>query len=191
MLTWRLEIVASKTGKGISRRDPKNWREDEMSWFRERGFVGDAVQERGESSSLNWWLEKFKALLKAHDNYGVHKLFDYKQVLYSATKSCPGLGDASLEARLEGRVETTFDYGISVIGTLKNFNFDQSYAYFHVHDFNMSTMSVVDAYAKIQMQSQKLPIRTYHCCATTQALLMTCSGMAGSIWWQLQRERSA
>ncbi|KAH8738309.1 hypothetical protein BGZ61DRAFT_583252 [Ilyonectria robusta] len=152
------EIVASKTGKGISRRDPKNWREDEMSWFRERGFVGDAVQERGESSSLNWWLEKFKALLKAHDNYGVHKLFDYKQVLYSATKSCPGLGDASLEARLEGRVETTFDYGISVIGTLKNFNFDQSYAYFHVHDFNMSTMSVVDAYAKIQMQTQKLPI---------------------------------
>ncbi|KAJ4199396.1 hypothetical protein NW767_008204 [Fusarium falciforme] len=157
------QIVASKTGQGITRRNPENWRQDEMAWFAERGFVHNQTEttKRGESPSTGWWVKQFKTLLDEHSDYGVHKKFDYKQVLYNANKTCRwtgGLGQASLEARLEGSLETTFDYGISLIGTLKQFNFDQAYAYFHVSNFDMEAVSVVDAYAGIQMQTRKSPI---------------------------------
>ncbi|KAJ4244051.1 hypothetical protein NW762_014664 [Fusarium torreyae] len=154
------KIVTSKTGNGISRRSPENWRQDEMVWFQERGFAHNGTEnvKRGESSSTNWWLDQFNDLIKNHGHWGVHKEIDYSQVLYSASKSCPGGTDASLEARLEGSLNTTFDYGISLIGTLKQFNFDQAFAYFHVSDLDMTTASVLDAYAKVQMQTKKSPI---------------------------------
>lgn len=172
MLTINTEIVASKTGQGITRRDPQSWRQDEMAWFAERGFVHNQTEttKRGESPSTGWWVKQFKTLLDEHSDYGVHKKFNYKQVLYNANKTCRwtgGLGQASLEARLEGSLETTFDYGISLIGTLKQFNFDQAYAYFHVSNFDMEAVSVVDAYAGIQMQTRKSPISKYLCWIST------------------------
>ncbi|KAF5702557.1 glycoside hydrolase family 18 [Fusarium mundagurra] len=62
------KIVVSKTGHGVARRSPKNWRRDEMAWFQEHGFAHkeDGNFRRGESGNTKWWLDQFTSLLKGH-----------------------------------------------------------------------------------------------------------------------------
>ena len=88
----------------------------------------------------------------------LHKKYSFSQVLYTAFKSCPGTLDARVKARIEGTFETRLDYGISLIGTLKNFNFDEAYAYFSMSKMVADGRGVVDAHAAFQIESQKAPI---------------------------------
>ncbi|KAH6871517.1 hypothetical protein B0T10DRAFT_466678 [Thelonectria olida] len=152
--------VASDPDKS-NKRSTQDWREFHMSWFEERGYInrtGTTVKKRGDSSNASWWKNEFNALIKTHTDYGAVKRMDWSQVLYAARKSCPGATDASVEGKLDGSFETTLDYGISLICTPKNFNFDEAYAYFHFNEMKLDSYGIIDAYAAFQFQTQTTPI---------------------------------
>ncbi|KAH6655547.1 hypothetical protein BKA67DRAFT_240673 [Truncatella angustata] len=152
------EIVTSNTDDPARKRsengDNENWREFHLSWFKEQ----EAVRKRGVGEGDSWWSDRFTALLSGEVSYGIHHTYSYDQVLYSASLSCPGNVDASVEARIGGNFETKLDFGISLIGTLRNFDFSQAYAYFRMRDTEMLNRAVLEANAVFQMESEKIPI---------------------------------
>jgi chitinase len=160
------KIVSSVKASSKRSYAPHEWRDFHMSWFEKHGYAPNGGTNSSGASgygkrgfgSASWWSDAFNSLLKSGSGYGFHKKYSFSQVLYSASKSCPNTLDASVEARIEGTFETRLDYGISLIGTLKNFNFDEAYAYFSISKMEADGRGVVDAHAAFQIQSQKVPI---------------------------------
>jgi chitinase len=156
------KIVSSVKASSKRSYAPHEWREFHMSWFEKHGYTNGNGTTGGRGKrgfgTASWWSDAFNSLLKSGTEYGFHKKYSFSQVLYSASKSCPGTLDARVEARIEGTFETRLDYGISLIGTLKNFNFDEAYAYFSMSKMVADGRGIVDAHAAFQIQSQKAPI---------------------------------
>lgn len=161
------KIVSSVTASSKRSYAPHEWRDFHMAWFEKHGYTDNGGtnssgttggQRKRGFGTESWWSDAFKSLLKSGTGYGFHKKYKFSQVLYSASKSCPGTLDASVEARIEGTFETRLDYGISLIGTLKNFNFDEAYAYFSLDKMTADGRGIVDAHAAFQIESQKVPI---------------------------------
>ena len=161
------KIVSSVTASSKRSYAPHEWRDFHMAWFEKHGYTENGgtnssgttgKQRKRGFGTASWWSDAFKSLLKSGTGYGFHKKYKFSQVLYSASKSCPGTLDASVEARIEGTFETRLDYGISLIGTLKDFNFDEAYAYFSLGNMTADGRGIVDAHAAFQIESQKVPI---------------------------------
>jgi hypothetical protein len=53
-------------------------------------------------------------------------------------------------------VRARLDYGISLIGTLKNFGLSESYAYFSLQNLELDTMASVQGNAAFSYQSKPL-----------------------------------
>lgn len=156
-------IVSSTTS--TSKRDSEDWRDFHMGWFEERGYVNGSAQElykRGESSSSGWWLSKFNTLLtqgSKDGGWGIKQSYEYDQVLYSATRSCPPSATASVTATIQGSLEGRLDFGVSLIGTLRNFDFSESYAYFQLTSLSATAGAVLEANAAISMESTVQPLQ--------------------------------
>ncbi|KAK6216415.1 hypothetical protein LQW54_003619 [Pestalotiopsis sp. IQ-011] len=161
-------IVASDEGAPSKKRAPGEWREFHMDWFERRGFVDGSEQARiaarGESTQSSWWAGVFDSLLSGSQvlddgGWGVTKTYTYSQVLYSATKSCPPSATASLTATVEGKFQAQLDYGLSLIGTLRKFDFSQAYAYFQLTHVAATAGGTVEANAAIGMQTTVQPLQ--------------------------------
>lgn len=145
------EIVSSSPSGSKKKRSPTEWRETHMDWFEHR------LNKRGYGTTDSWWLDRFNVLLDSHSNYGVEKQFHFEQVLYNAGKSC-GSGTAHLSATVAGDLAVRLDYGISMIGTLRNFDFSEAYAYFNLHNLHVDTMAEVQANAVFRYESEVLQL---------------------------------
>lgn len=162
------KVVSSVTSTSKRSYEPHEWRDFHLAWFEKHGYIqANDSDDSGSTTggprkrgfgSASWWSDAFKSLLTSGAGYGFHKKYSFSQVLYSASKTCPGALDAGVEARVEGTFETRLDYGISLIGTLKNFNFEEAYAYFSMSKMEADGRGIVEAHAAFQIQSQKLPI---------------------------------
>jgi hypothetical protein len=152
---WDEIVSSSPTGSAkLKSRDPTRWREDEMEWFENH-----ALAKRGYGSTASWWLDRFNALLDRHSNYGITKTYEFSQLLYSSQITCPPSLTASIDATVYGQVGLTMDFGLSLIGTLRNFNFEEAYAYFHFHSLNIGTTATLNGNAAFSIQSTELPLR--------------------------------
>ncbi|KAJ6007241.1 hypothetical protein N7540_011217 [Penicillium herquei] len=146
------EIVASSPTGSVKRRSPEDWREFHMDWFNHR-----QLGRRGYGESDSWWLDRFNSLLNGHHDYGLVKEYTFSQTLYEATISCPPV-DATFSAGVSGTLGVTLDYGLSLIGTLRNFDFSESYAYFNLYGLDVYGEVTLNANAAIQYQSQVLQL---------------------------------
>ncbi|KAF7131458.1 hypothetical protein CNMCM5793_004683 [Aspergillus hiratsukae] len=146
------EIVASSPTGAVKRRSPEDWREFHMDWFKHHQLA-----KRGFGTTDSWWVDRFNALLNRNLDYGLYQTYHFEQILYDAAKSCPP-AMASLSATIAGDLSVRLDYGISLIGTLRNFDFSESYAYFNLYKLGVDTMATVQANAAFQYQSTKLQL---------------------------------
>ncbi|OQE13828.1 hypothetical protein PENFLA_c043G08195 [Penicillium flavigenum] len=145
------EIVSSTPSGSKKKRSPTEWREIHMDWFEHR------LNKRGYGTSDSWWLDRFNVLLDSHSDYGVKKQFHFQQYLYNSAKSC-GSGSAQVSALIAGDLSVRVDYGISMIGTLRNFDFSEAYAYFNLHNLHVDTMAEIKANAVFRYESQVLQL---------------------------------
>ncbi|KAF4762033.1 hypothetical protein HAV15_005078 [Penicillium sp. str.  len=152
VLTAIKEVVASSPSGSSKKRSPTEWREFHMDWFEQH-----QSKKRGYSSNDRWWLTRFTNLLDAHSNYGLKKDYHFEQLLYNAAKPCPPL-TAQLTAKVAGDLSVRLDYGISLIGTLRNFDFSEAYAFFNLDGLKVDTMGSLDANAGFRYESQKLQL---------------------------------
>lgn len=73
--------------------------------------------------------------------------------------NCEPYGSITLDVSCQGYLEATLDFGITLIGTLRNFDFSESYAYFNLYKLGIMTEMVIDGRAGFQFESQVLQLR--------------------------------
>ncbi|KAK8131958.1 glycosyl hydrolases family 18 protein-like protein [Apiospora kogelbergensis] len=158
-------VVASKS-PNRKRDDPAQWREFHMDWFHAHGFVNGSEQAhlaaRGVSSDASWWQGVFNTLLGKSGKatrYGIQRKYTYSQLLYSARTTCPPSANASLTASVQGSLGGRLDFGISVVGTLRNLDFAQSYGYFKLDGMSATAGLSLDADAAIAMSTTTQPLQ--------------------------------
>lgn len=96
--------------------------------------------------------------MSGHYNYGLTKSYEYHQLIFNAQKHCPPSATAIIYATVEGELSTTLDFGISLIGTLRNFDFSESYAYFNLHNLSIKSNLVINGNARFTYQSKPLQL---------------------------------
>lgn len=114
-----------------------------MEWFDHK------INKRGFSDKLFWWRERFENLLTTHYDYGLHKEYPFKQNLYNAAKLCEPYSLARMSADVEGHLATRLDFGLSLIRTLRDFDFSESYAYFNLYNLEVNSSIVLSRDAGI------------------------------------------
>ena len=125
---------------------PEGWREFHMAWFEHK------ISKRGFGTSDSWWLSRFNALLSRNPGYGLSKRYTYDQIIYKAEKNCAPSATASIEATVHGELAATLDFGMSLIGTLRNFDFTESYAYFNLYNLSVSSQLALTGHASFKYQ---------------------------------------
>lgn len=150
------EIVSSSPSGSIKRRSDQDWRAFHLEWFDHH-----KISKRGYDSSASWWRNRFDSLLNGNHGYGIARTYPFSQILYHAAKECQPYGTVGLDVSVEGHLAARLDFGISVIGTLRDFDFSESYAYFNLHDLEFKTTMNIDGRAGLQYQSQLLQLRTF------------------------------
>lgn len=123
------EIVNTAPDGGKRKRGSGgDWRSEQMAWFEHQ--IENGLQKRGYSSTSSWWLDRFNQLISdGNTKTGLNKDISFNQVLYSASKGCAPNANAQLEALIYGQAEFDMDFGITLIGSLSNFGFEEAYAY--------------------------------------------------------------
>ena len=127
-----------------------------MEWFENH-----KINKRGWGIDGSWWRDRFEALLNRNYNYGLSKTYQFSQTLYSAGKNCEPYGTIGLDVSCQGYLKTTLDFGITLIGTLRDFDFSESYAYFNLYNLGVKTEIVIDGRAGFQFESQVLQLRMF------------------------------
>ncbi|CAI7624461.1 unnamed protein product [Penicillium pancosmium] len=129
------EIVAASPDSPV-KRSAENWRHlDRRFW----------------SSSWEDWQKRFNSLL-TKGNEGLKKHYEFNQCLFEAKGVCKN-ADIGAKAFVYGEFNTTMDLGMSLIGTLKNFGFSESYAYFNQEAFSMRMGAGFEARARMYFDS--------------------------------------
>ncbi|CAG8910037.1 unnamed protein product [Penicillium egyptiacum] len=145
------EIISSSPSGSVEKRSSNDWRQFHLDWFEHK------LSKRGWGTSDSWWLDRFNALLDSHSNYGLQKQFHFEQILYNAAKPCPPT-TAQVTAKVAGDLSVRLDYGISLIGTLRNFDFSEAYAFFNLDGLEVDSMASLDANAAFRYESEKLQL---------------------------------
>ncbi|ROV99663.1 hypothetical protein VSDG_03081 [Cytospora chrysosperma] len=146
-------VVASD---GVAKRDRvpgerKDWRESHMEWFRQH-----EMRKRG-FGDLAWWKKIFQGLLTDGAVSSSEKAdYRFESTLYQASISCPPNLDAKMKASVIGGLVADLDWGVSLIGTLKDTNFEQAYAYFSIKDFTANAQIYLEGEAQFTFESQEM-----------------------------------
>ncbi|KAB8251022.1 hypothetical protein BDV35DRAFT_399858 [Aspergillus flavus] len=129
------EIVKADHNSPV-KRSAENWRQlDRRYW----------------SESKEDWLKRFNALLvKGHT--GLEKHYEFNQCLVESKAVC-GTSSAQVKASVYGEFNTTMDFGMSLIGTLRNFGFSEAYSYFNQEAFSMRMGAAFTARARMYFDS--------------------------------------
>ncbi|KAL6693261.1 glycoside hydrolase family 18 protein [Trichoderma pleuroticola] len=147
---YRIRDVASdeiftKKRSGIS-----DWREPHMEWFRQH-----ELRKRGAGND-GWWKNLFNNFLTdGSDSGGEAASYQFDQVLYEASISCPPSFDASMSARVQGSIDADLDYGVSLIGRVKDTKFEQAFAYFSIKEFDANAQIYLEGEAQFTFESRE------------------------------------
>ncbi|KAL7793735.1 glycoside hydrolase family 18 protein [Trichoderma ceciliae] len=166
---WHEIVQSSPQGK-VKKRSPQDWRQFHLDWFEQHGFMNntareDRVGKRGYGDD-GWWKNLFNKLAnqqltqpyEGSTRYGIYRYYPFSQMLYNARRSCPPNADASIEAKVEGSFEANLGFGLSLVGTLTNFNLDDAYAYFVLDDANAFTKVSITGQAGFTISSGSIPL---------------------------------
>ncbi|KAL4995520.1 hypothetical protein BDV10DRAFT_187946 [Aspergillus recurvatus] len=90
------------------------------------------------------WLAHFKKVFgetaaeAEAEKMGLKKHYEFHRCLFEASATCAGdpADNVSAEARMYGELDTTMDLGMTLIGTLRTFDFSEAYAAFAQHDLS-------------------------------------------------------
>lgn len=165
------EIVQSSPQGKVKKRSPQDWRRFHLDWFQQHGFMNkttreDRVGKRGYGDD-GWWKTLFNKLAsqqltqpyEGSTRYGIYRHYPFSQMLYNARRSCPPSADASIEAKVEGSFEANLGFGLSLVGSLTNFNLDDAYAYFVLDGANAFTKVSITGQADFTISSGNIPLR--------------------------------
>ncbi|KAL7938018.1 glycoside hydrolase family 18 protein [Trichoderma chlorosporum] len=166
---WHEIVQSSPQGK-VKKRAPQDWRQFHLEWFEKHGFMNNTVREdkvgkRGYGND-GWWKSLFnklanQQLTKSYEGstrYGIYRFYPFSQVLYNARRSCPPNADASIEAKVKGSFEANLGFGLSLVGSLTNFNLDDAYAYFVLDKANAFTKISITGQAAFTISSGEIPL---------------------------------
>ncbi|PNP44197.1 hypothetical protein THARTR1_11088 [Trichoderma harzianum] len=135
----------TKKRSGIS-----DWREPHMEWFRQH-----ELRKRGAGND-GWWKNLFNSFLTdGSDSSGEAASYQFDQVLYEASISCPPSFDASMSARVQGSIDADLDYGVSLIGRVKDTKFEQAFAYFSIKEFDANAQIYLEGEAQFTFESRE------------------------------------
>ncbi|UKZ63160.1 uncharacterized protein TrAtP1_004390 [Trichoderma atroviride] len=159
------EIVRSSPQGKIEKRSPQDWRQFHLDWFQQHGFMNntareDRVGKRGYGDD-GWWKNVFNklAILPPNTlNHGIYRNYPFSQMLYNARRSCPPNADASIEAKIDGYFDANLGFGMSLVGTLTNFNLDDAYAYFVLDGANAFAKVSITGQADFTISSGNIPL---------------------------------
>lgn len=138
------KVVAAAPGSNI-KRSADNWRDlDRRYW----------------SDKADDWLKRFNDLL-VQGNTGLKKHYSFNQCLVDAYASCGAHADAKVKASVYGELNTTMDLGMTLIGTLRNFGFSESYSFFNQESFSMRMGAEFQARARLYFDSGWAPVGSF------------------------------
>ncbi|KAI5198888.1 glycoside hydrolase [Aureobasidium subglaciale] len=138
------EVVARPAGSPI-KRDASSWRDLDR-----RSFSEDDPSD---------WKKRFDNLLK-DGNVGLKKHYEFDQCLFSVEATCSA-GSAYAEAFATGEFNTTMDFGVSLIGTLRTFTFTEAFSYFRQEAFEARVQAALAAKAKLRFDSGFHPVGSF------------------------------
>ncbi|KAF4226516.1 hypothetical protein CNMCM6805_004439 [Aspergillus fumigatiaffinis] len=139
---WK-EVVAAAHDSAV-KRTADNWRQ------LDRRFWSDSKED---------WLKRFNSLLVQGDT-GLKKHYQFNQCLFEATGVCRN-ADGRAKAYVYGELNTTMDMGMTLIGTLRNFQFSEAYSYFNQESFSMRMGAGFQALARMYFDSGWVPIGSF------------------------------
>ncbi|KAI9372233.1 hypothetical protein BJX61DRAFT_553090 [Aspergillus egyptiacus] len=136
------EIVAAPV-----KRSGATWRELDRRWLAE---VDPAA-----------WLAHFKKVFgetpdeAAAEKRGLKKHYDFHRCLFEASATCAGNPsyNVTAEAHVYGEFNTTMDLGMTLIGTLRNFDFSEAFASFAQHDLSVRIGAALRARALLHFDT--------------------------------------
>ncbi|CEL11918.1 hypothetical protein ASPCAL15012 [Aspergillus calidoustus] len=126
------------------KRSAENWRE------LDRRFWSETKQD---------WRKRFEALL-VYGGQGLRKHYEWNECLFEAKAVC-GIAEFDSEARVFGEMNTTMDFGTSLIGTLRNFDFQEAFSFWNQEDFSMRMGAKFHARARLYMDSGWMSVGSF------------------------------
>lgn len=131
------EVVAASHDSSLTKRSAENWRElDRRFWA-----------ENDKES----WLKRFNDLLTQGDT-GLKKHYEFNQCLFQSEAKCAN-AQADTSAFLYGELNTTMDFGTTLIGKLRNFQFTEAFSFFNQEGFSMRAGAGIRAQARLYFDS--------------------------------------
>ncbi|KAJ0420269.1 hypothetical protein BJY00DRAFT_313208 [Aspergillus carlsbadensis] len=127
------------------KRSADNWRE---------------LGRRFWSETKEDWRKRFDALL-VNGNQGLRKHYEWNECLFEAKAVC-GIAEFDSEARVFGELNTTMDFGTSLIGTLRNFDFQEAYSFWNQEHFSMKMGAKFHVRARLYLDSGWMSIGSFH-----------------------------
>ncbi|KAM0255869.1 hypothetical protein ACHAQJ_005374 [Trichoderma viride] len=127
-----------------------DWREPHMEWFHQH-----ELRKRGAGNG-GWWARKFIDLMKngaVSSSEAVE--YHFEQMLYQASISCPPMFDASMSAKVQGSLTADLDFGVSLIGRVKDTKFEQAFAYFSIRNFSANAQIYLEGEAQFTFESRE------------------------------------
>lgn len=138
------EVVARPAGSPI-KRDANTWRDIDRRSYAE--------------NDPSDWKKRFDNLLNK-GGVGLKKHYEFSQCLFEASATCANF-DAAARADISGEFDTTMDFGVSLIGTLRNFGFSEAFSYFRQEAFRARIKAGLMAHAKLEFDSGFHPVGSF------------------------------
>ncbi|KAI9168097.1 zinc-type alcohol dehydrogenase-like protein [Paramyrothecium foliicola] len=113
--------------------------------------------EKRSARSLSWWKGLFNDFL-GDGTLRRSKRAEYKskETLCQSKISCPPRFDASMEATVGGGMVADIDWGISLIGRVKDTEFEQAYAFFKIKKIAANAQIFLDGEAQFTFESKEV-----------------------------------
>ncbi|KAM0814064.1 putative chitinase [Seiridium cardinale] len=134
-----------------------DWREPHYDWFRRheaRLQQDQQINEKRGAGSLSWWKKLFDGFIAGGTTLaGQGVNYRFEQTLYEATVSCPPTFDASIKVDAVGGLVADLDWGVSLIGKVKDTEFEQAYAFFRLNSLDVNAQLGIKGSAQFTLES--------------------------------------
>ncbi|KAK6220680.1 hypothetical protein LQW54_001871 [Pestalotiopsis sp. IQ-011] len=106
-----------------------------------------------------WWQNLFdEFIVDGRTGNGVHAKYEFSEVLYSTSISCPPNVDGEMNIKVQGKLEAKLDWGLSLIGLLHDTSFEESYAFFAFRGASVNLIPTIEGSAQISMETIELKL---------------------------------
>lgn len=137
------------------KRSASTWREHDRRWLSE---VNPSA-----------WLDHFKKVFGESpdeaeaEKKGLKKHYEFRRCLVEGSAICGGNPSTTVgaEATMYGELNTTMDMGMTLIGTLRRFDFSEAFATFAQHDLSVRVGAALRAQAMLHFDTDWHPLGTF------------------------------